>query len=82
MTGTEEIRRRAAVVDDAVLAVQSARVVVERLRGIRWRSPAALAYRAELAHVGEDLDRSRAILVALAGDLRTLAALLARGRHG
>jgi hypothetical protein len=82
MSGSEEISRRAAVVENAARSLRATRAVVDGLGSLRWRSPAALAFRAEVDRLVDDLARTGGWLDSLAADLRRLAALVAGGRRG
>ncbi len=74
MSAEAEISRRAALVDSVAHEVCRSRAVVAGLRDLRWRSPAALAYRAEVDAAVADLVRVGGRLDDLAADLRRLAA--------
>jgi hypothetical protein len=76
MGGSEEIRRRAEAVDDAARSVRATRAVVDGLGSVRWRSPAALAFRVEVDRLVADLARTSALLESVAADLRRLAAIV------
>lgn len=82
MTGSQDIIERAALVDAAATEVRSVATVVAGLRALRWRSPAALAYRAEIDGAVTDLARVSGWLDELAGDLRRLATIVGEERHG
>jgi hypothetical protein len=76
MDGSEEIRRRAEVVDEAARSVRAVRAVVDGLGSSCWRSPAAVAFRVEVDRLVGDLARTGGWLESLAADLRHLAALV------
>ena len=82
MTGPEDIRHRAEVVEDAAAVVRTTRAVVDGLGSLRWRSPAAFAFRMEVDRLVDDLTRTGGWLDSLACDLRHLAAIVSGARRG